>query len=290
MMTLSDFNYTSKYTEINGNKIHYIEEGQGDPIVFIHGIPTWSYLWRNIIPYLQDDARCIALDLIGCGHSAKPDIQYTINEHIEYFQQFMSFVDSDNATLVMHGWGSVVGFNYAMNHPDKIKGLAFLESHLRVPAQRDRLSLPVQEVLTFLQQDDAKNKILNSNFYVEKVLQSGVLRKLEAEELAQYLLPFEKSGSRQPIWQYLQELPTGDNETLATTIIRDYSEKLSKSEIPKLLLYAFPGFITTIDTVKWAQDTFSHLTIEEIGEALHYAQETEPTAIGEKLRDWYLAL
>ena len=123
--------FEQKTIEILGSKMSYIDEGEGDPIVFIHGVPTSKRVWRGIIPELSQSARCIAVDLIGLGQSDKPDIDYSIDDHVRYFTQFMEALNLENATLVMHAWGSVIGFSYAMHHPNKIKGLAFFESYPR---------------------------------------------------------------------------------------------------------------------------------------------------------------
>jgi haloalkane dehalogenase len=288
-MASSDFNYTSNYVDVQHGQLHYIEAGEGDPVIFMHGIPTWCYLWRNIIPYIEPHAHCIAYDLMGCGRSDKPDISYTLEDHINHFTEMVSGF-SKPVTLVMHGWGSVIGFHYAQQHPKNIKGLAFLEAHLRAPTGVEALALPWREVVQFLSADDAKSKILESNFYVENVLRSGVIRPLEAEELAHYLEPFEKNGSRRPIWQYLQEIPVGGGETAAFKLIAAYSQWLQTSNIPKLLLFAVPGFMTTIETVCWAREQFPKLTCADIGEALHYAQESVPASIGTQIADWYKTL
>src|SRR6185312_4320755 len=123
----TDFPYRSHYIEIDGSKLHYIKEGTGDPILFLHGIPASSYVWRNIIPYVAPLGCCIAPDLIGFGKSDKPDIAYTIQDHIDYIEKFIQTLQLDNITFVMHGWGSIIGFDYAMRHPDKCKGLVFYE-------------------------------------------------------------------------------------------------------------------------------------------------------------------
>lgn len=117
--------YASRFVTVKGAKMHYIETGQGEPVLFIHGMPTSSYLWRNIIPKLADKAHCVALDLIGMGESDKPDIDYTVNDHISYVECFIEALGLRNITLVMHGWGSVIGFDYARRHPKNIKALAF---------------------------------------------------------------------------------------------------------------------------------------------------------------------
>ena len=124
----SEFRFTSRFIEVNGSNIHFIEEGTGDPIVFIHGNPTSSYLWRNIIPYLTPHARCIALDLIGMGKSDKPEIDYRLVDHINYVEGFIEKMELTNITFVIHDWGSALGFHYAMHHESNIKGLSFSEA------------------------------------------------------------------------------------------------------------------------------------------------------------------
>lgn len=281
----------SKFVEINGSKMHYIEAGKGDPIVFIHGVPTSSYLWRHIIPELSTYGRCIALDLIGMGQSDKPDIDYRVFDHIEYLTGFMKALDLKNVTLVMHAWGSVIGFEYAMQNPDNIKALAFLESHIRPPSNREMVALPVQEIASVLDAPDGGyDVIMNSNYYVNKVLPSGVLRQLTEEEMAAYQAPFQQPGACKPIWQYLQDLPLGDGPSDVVDLITGYSEKLCQSPIPKLMLYAVPGFITMMDTVTWARDNLPNLTLVDIGDALHYAQESNPGMIANELSRWYVSL
>jgi len=121
----AEFPYASHYIEVLGSKMHYVEQGSGDPILFLHGIPSSSYLWRNIIPFLADKGRCIAVDLIGLGKSDKPDIAYTVFDHIRYIEAFINALGLTNLTIVMHAWGSVIGFDYAMRNEANIKALAF---------------------------------------------------------------------------------------------------------------------------------------------------------------------
>lgn len=284
----ADFPYQSNYIEVNGSKMHYIDEGQGEPMLFLHGIPTSCYLWRNVIPFLSDNVRCIAPDLIGMGKSDKPDIEYTVFDHIKYIEGFIEALDLKNITLVLHAWGSVIGFDYAMRHQENIKGIAFLESHLRPTMQWDMISLPVQEMSAVLDAPDGGyDVIMNSNYYVNKVLPSGVLRTLTEEEMEHYRAPFKEPGSCKPIWQYLQDLPLGGDSGEVDKLIANYSEVLTQSQLPKLMLYAIPGFITTVDTVKWARDSLPNISLVDVGDALHYAQESNPQKIGEELLAWY---
>ena len=283
--------YQSRFINIHGNNIHYVDQGKGDPIVFLHGMPTSSYLWRNIIPPLTEDTRCIAPDLIGMGKSDKPDITYSVFDHIKYIDGFIEELNLNNITLVLHGWGSVIGFDIAMRHPEKIKAIAFFEAHIRPALDWDMLSLPVQQLASMLKNKKASyHAVVEDNYFLTKLLPRGMLRKLTQEELDAYSEPFTTKESRKPLWQYLQELPLGDNNTDVVKLIEAYSKKLQQSDVPKLMLYAIPGFITTIDTVRWAKEHLSNLTLVDLGEALHFAQESVPEQFSTALLDWYQQL
>lgn len=284
----AEFPFESRFVDVLGTKIHYVEQGEGDPILFLHGVPTSSYLWRNVIPYLSDYGRCIAVDLVGMGKSEKPDIEYRVFDHIQYIDAFIDSLKLNNITLVVHGWGSVIGFDIAMRHPSKIKGVAFLESHIRPVRDWTMVALPVHELSQVLHlPDGGYDIIMNSQYFVNKVLPAGVLRKLSDEELSCYRAPFANPGSCLPLWQYLQDLPLGQGPSDVVQLITSYSEQLQASTVPKLMMYAVPGFITTMATVEWAKANLPELTLVDLGEALHYAQESNPEAIGQAIRAWY---
>jgi haloalkane dehalogenase len=281
----------STYIDINGSKLHYVQQGEGDPVIFLHGIPTWSYIWRNILPPLAKYCHCIAPDLIGMGKSDKPDIDYTIFEHIEFIEALIDKLQLKNITFVMHGWGSLIGFHYASRHPENVKGLAFLESHLRPVVEKDMVALPVRARASVLESaDGGKDVILNSNYYVNKVMPAGVIRKLTEEELTAYQEPFKLPGSTKPIWQYLQDLPISKQHTDVSELIANYSNFLQASDLPKLLLYAMPGFNTSIETIIWAKENLPNLAVIEIEDALHYAQESHPRELSNAILDWYKTL
>lgn len=282
-------NYPSNFVLIKGSKIHYIEDGSGDPIVFLHGMPTSSYLWRNIIPALSDKAYCIAPDLIGMGQSDKPQIDYTIFDHIKYMEGFIEALQLENITFVLHGWGSIVGFDYARRHGNNIKALAFFESHVHPTTDWDMLSLPVQQLATLLKRPGASYRaVVEQNYLVNKLLPNGVLRKLSEEELEYYRKPFLNPESRKPLWQYIQDLPLGEANGIVT-LIEKCSQWLQHSSQPKLMMYAIPGFITTMATVQWAKDHIQNLTLVELQNALHFAQESMPDVFCKELRNWYLS-
>jgi haloalkane dehalogenase len=279
----SDFPYESHYVDIHGSKMHYIEEGIGDPILLLHGMPTSSYLWRNIIPHLISLGRCIAVDLIGMGKSDKPDIEYSIEDHIKYIETFIETLNLKKVTFIMHGWGSIIGLRYAMQHEKNCKGLVFYEAYLQ-PLNNNNLSLPYQEQLYEIQENSYDITTDGARF-VSQFLPQMVLRALTEEEMQNYCEPFVLSGTGKPLNQYAQEILPDNNKKL-NSIIEDYSRQLMKSSLPKLMLYSVPGFITTIATVMWAKEHLTNLEIIDIGEALHCAQETNPDVMGETISIW----
>lgn len=280
------FTFPSKYVEVLGSKIHYIDVGTGDPIVFLHGIPTSSYLWRNIIPYIAPLGRCIAPDLIGFGKSDKPNIEYSIVDHIHYLDKFIEALHLKNITFVLHGWGSVIGFDYAMRHENDCKGLIFYEAFLRSLADNE-ISLPLQEQLLAIQDEESIERIIKNGIsFVDTVIPQNVMRQLSDEEMNHYREPFRQTGSGKPLLQYLKELSSIDEQSKVNQLIVNYSNKLEKSLVPKLMLYSIPGFFTTIATIIWAKEHLPNLEIVEIGEELHLAQETHPALIGETISVW----
>lgn len=278
--------YPSKYIEINGSKMHFVEAGSGDAILLLHGIPTSSYVWRNIIPYLAPLGRCVAPDLMGFGYSDKPNIQYAVSDHIHYLEKFIAALNLKNITFVMHGWGSVIGFHYAMQHENNCKGLAFYEAFLR-SFNGDDISLPFQEqFIQFSTQEDFDNLAMNGTLFVDKIIPQTIIRELTHEEMAYYREPFMQAGAGKPLLQYLKELPRGDGKSEVDKIIATYSTRLAHSQLPKLMLFSVPGYITTIATVMWAKENLPHLEIVELGEELHLGQESHPKLMGETISIW----
>ena len=279
----------SSVVSVLQSTIHYSSSGEGDPMVFVHGMPTSSFLWRKIMPALSTQARCIAPDLIGMGKSGKPQIEYSLSDHIDYFEAFMKKMSLRNVTLVLHGWGSVIGFEYARRNPDCVKAIAFYEAHVRAAVDRSMLSLPVQQLLSLVDNaPDGRDAVIEKNHMIHRLLPACAVDSLPSSVLKEYERPFLTRESREVFWQYLLELPKG-KESVAVDTIHRYSNWLTQSGIPKLMLYAVPGFVTTMDTVVWAKQSIKNLTLESLENVMHLAPETQPDEFASKLESWYLS-
>jgi len=277
---------TSKFIEIDGSKMHYTEAGQGDPILFLHGVPTSSYLWRNIVTYLVPLGRCIAPDLIGFGLSDKPDIHYSITDHIYYIESFIKLMKLKKIILVMHGWGSVIGLHYATHNESNCRGLVLYEAFLRALDNQD-MSLPLGEQLSEFAEQESEIDLMGSGIsFVDKIMPQIIMQPLATETMNYYRQPFIQTGTAKPIVQYFRELSDQDNTSKINKLISSYSKKLTHSQVPKLLLYSLPGFITTVATVMWAKEHLPHIEVVELGEELHLAQETSPQLMGEAISVW----
>jgi len=286
----SDFPFESRYIQVLESQMHYIEEGSGDPVLFFHGNPTWSYLWRIVIPHVSSRARCIALDLIGMGKSDKPDIEYRFFDHAGYVEGFIATMELQNITLVVHDWGSGLGFHYAMRHPENIKGLAFMEAILG-PLRWDRFPGPKKEIFQKVRTPEVGwDLIVNQNMFIEKILPGSVVRELTDAELDRYREPFVDPESRKPVWRWPNELPIEGEPEDVHRAVETYSERLQQSEVPKLLFHGEPGVLISAPIVQWSQENLKNLEVVNIGEGIHYLQEDNPHLIGEELARWYESL
>lgn len=283
----ADFLYKSKYVDIYDSKIHYIDEGDGDPIVFLHGMPTSCYLWRNVIPSVVQHGRCIALDLIGMGKSDRPDLDYRADDFIRYFDEFIKSLKLKNITLVMHGWGSVIGFDYAMRNIENIKGLAFVESYVHKVDNWSQASLPMQHVGLFLSNHESpKDLITKTDYFFDKIFPGCMIRRLSAEEMRHYREPYADMRHRKLLWRYLLDLPYNQNAKDVSNLIENYSAKLVSSSVPKLMMYSIPGYVTTVDTLIWVKKNLKNIKLVDLGEGLHYVQESKPHEVGAAISSW----
>ena len=282
--------YESRFVEIAGSRIHYVEAGSGDPVLFLHGNPTSCYLWRNVMPHLVSDARCLALDLIGMGRSDKPDLDYRLVDHARYVDGFIAALGLERLTLVLHDWGSALGFHYARRHEENVRGIAFMEAIVR-PLTWDEWPRTVRGLFQqFRTPQIGWDLVVNRNAFVEQVLPGAIMRKLTDEEMARYREPFTDPGTRRPVWRWPNEIPVDGKPADVALLVGEYSAWLGVSPVPKLLLHARPGAILRKDLVAWCRDNVRNLTAVDVGPGLHFVQEDRPHEIGEAIRAWYRGL
>ncbi len=289
-MISSEFPYESRYVDVHGSTMHYVEEGEGDPILFLHGNPTSSYLWRNILPYAASHGRAIALDLVGMGKSDKPDLEYRFADHVRYVDGFIEGLGLANLTLVIHDWGSALGFHYAARHQDNVRGIAFMEAILR-PARWSDANL-IERLLFKRLRHPVKGKrmIVDRNFFIERVMPMMIVRKLSDTEKDAYREPFLDPATRTPVAQWPLEIPFDGDPADVQAMVESYWAWLQQSEVPKLMLWAKPGAIIKPSTAAELEKALPNLESVFIGKAKHYVQEDHPAAIGEALSDWLARL
>lgn len=286
----ADFPYESKYLDIHGSQMHYIEEGQGEPFLFLHGNPTSSYLWRNIIPHLTPLGRCIAPDLIGMGRSDKPKLAYRFFDHYKYIEGFIEALELRNITLVIHDWGSALGFHYAMQHPDNVKGIAFMEAIIQ-PFAWDSFSKDYKLGFKLMRTPVVGWFMISvMNGFIKGMLPKTIVRTLSPEEMAFYAAPYPSIGSRKPLRQWPCEIPIDGHPADVDQVVRAYNRKLQESDLPKLLLYARPGAIIDEQAVSWCRQNLKNLVAVDIGRGIHFIQEDNPHDIGAALATWYNGL
>ncbi len=281
------FPYESRFIEVGGSRIHYVDEGEGDPVLFLHGNPTSSYLWRNVIPHITPIARAIAPDLIGMGRSDKPRLRYRFFDHARYVEGFIAALGLRDVTLVLHDWGSALGFHYARRHEGNVRGLAFMEAILRPAAWSEFPPGWKAAFRLFRTPGTGWLLIVGLNGFVRGVLPGATMRKLTREEMGRYREPFRTLASRRPLLQWPREIPIDGRPADVHGVVEAYSSWLQTSDLPKLLLHATPGGLVTAPVVEWARRTFVNLSAVHIGPGIHYVQEDNPHGIGEALAEWY---
>ncbi len=291
MKTVSpEFPFISHFIDVQDSVIHFVDVG-GYPnnettFLFLHGNPTSSYLWRNIIPWLSPIGRCIAPDLIGFGKSGKPKIDYSFQDHFFFINEFIQKLDLKNVILVLHDWGGAIGFHYAKMNPGNIKGIVFMETFCK-PMEWDELE-PVARWLFKKFRDPVKGQTWNGryNVFLRFILPFSVNRKMSSSEKRMYHEPFKKLEHRKPVIKFPQELPFSGDGSSNEKITEEYYAWLQQTEIPKLLLYAKPGVQIKTKQVELYQSRFPNLTTRYIGAGKHFIQEDQPENIGNEIGKW----
>lgn len=286
----SEFPFESKFVEVHGAALHYVELGEGDPILFLHGNPTSSYLWRNILPYLQSQGRVIALDNIGFGKSSKPQIEYKFRDHIRYLEGFIKALNLKNITLVVHDWGSVFGLDYASRYENNIKGLVMMEALIPpfVPLENyEALGSYGNLFKTWRDPVEGSEMLIEKNIFIEQLLPKSIVRDLTLQEMDAYRAPFIEKSSRKSLSVLLAELPIGGAPKNTTKAIEHYGTWLKETSLPKLHIYASPGGVNSPKMIKYLITQFKNYETVYVGLGLHFIQEDQPEAIGRAISDWY---
>ncbi|MBV7337456.1 haloalkane dehalogenase [Chloroflexi bacterium TSY] len=283
--------YETQYVDVKGSQMAYVEAGEGDPILFLHGNPTSKYLWRNIMPHLEGLGRVVAPDLIGMGESDKPNIGYTFAEHAEYVEGFINALGLENIMLVIHDWGSGLGFDYANRNRDNVKAIAFMEAAITpgFPPDVEKLS---PENIQFLQamrtEGLGEDLMLNKNMMIEQFLTNDVKRKLTEEEMVAYRAPFPDPESRKPMLVFVRSIPVDGEPADVLERVEAYNEWFLTSELPKLHFYVTPGAILSPESVAWLEEQgIPNYETIFLGEGSHFIQEDYPHEIGQGIAEWY---
>jgi len=281
--------HPKRRASVLGLEMAYVEVGSGDPIVLQHGNPTSSYLWRNVIPHLAELGRCIAPDLIGMGDSAKlpgsgPD-RYTFAEHRRYFDALLDQLGvRENATLVLHDWGSALGFDWARRHPHAVRGIAYMEAIVR-PLTWDEWPEAARKVFQGFRSPAGEAMVLEQNVFIERVLPGSVLRVLGEAEMEVYRRPFRAPGEdRRPTLSWPRQIPLDGEPAEVAAIVSDYAEWLSRCDVPKLFIDADPGAILIGAQREFCRRWPNQSEVRVRGS--HFIQEDSPDEIGCAIAEW----
>lgn len=290
---ISDAEHDKQFVDVNGKRMAYVEMGSGRPIVFQHGNPTSSYLWRNIMPTLAPFGRCIAVDLIGMGDSDKLDDsgpeRYSYVEHRDYlFSAWKQLGIENDVTLVIHDWGSALGFDWASQHPDKVKGIAYMEAIVR-PVTWAEWPDAARDIFQAFRSDAGETMVLDKNIFVETVLPGSILRALSDAEMAVYRRPFEQAGeSRRPTLTWPRQIPIDGEPKDVFDIVTHYADWLQSCDVPKLFINAEPGAILTGAQREFCRRFKNQSEVTVPG--VHFIQEDSPADIAAAISDWLQTL
>ena len=272
---------------VDGVRMQYVETGQEHkpPVVFLHGNPTSSYLWRNIISHVSDSWRCLAPDLVGMGDSERPpDGKFTFADHAHYLDRWFDALNIENAVLVVHDWGSALGFNWAQRNPDKISGLVYMEALVQPLTWKDWPE-NAKGVFQAMRSEAGEEMVLRKNIFVERILPASVIRELTDQEMSIYRKPFLDPGeSRRPTLTWPRQIPIDGEPENVAAIIQSYGTWLAKSMIPKLFVNADPGSILVGPQREFCRTWPNQTEVTVPG--LHFIQEDSPEEIGFSIKSF----
>ena len=282
-----------RHVDVLGRRMAYVEEGTGDPIVLLHGNPTSSYLWRDVIPHLAPLARCIAPDLIGMGESDKlPDSgpeSYRFVEHRRYLDALLEALDvRDRVTFVIHDWGSALGFDWANRHRDAVRGIAYMEAIVR-PVSWAEWPASARGIFEAMRSPAGEQMVLEQNVFVERILPASVLTPPDEATMAVYRAPFAEPGeARRPTLTWPREIPIDGEPADVHEIVASYADWLATAEVPKLFVDADPGVILVGPQREFARSWPHQQEVRVAGS--HFVQEDSGDQIGRAVATWYRSL
>jgi haloalkane dehalogenase len=270
----------------------YRKAGDRDAPValFLHGNPTSSYIWRNILPLVAPMAHCIAPDLIGFGQSGKPDIEYRFFDHVRYLDAFLEEAGITSAFVIAQDWGSGLAFHLAARRPDFIRGLAFMEFIRPMPTWNDFHPDQIETFQKFRTPSVGEEMILQGNAFVEGVLPAATVRKLTDEEMSVYRAPFPTPESRRPTWRFPNELPIEGKPADVYSTIEKAHQTLAESSYPKLLFVGNPGALISPAFAENFAKSLRNCQVVQLRSGLHYLQEDHPDVIGAHIKEWLIEL
>jgi haloalkane dehalogenase len=274
--------YERRRSAVLDSHMSYVEVGVGEPIVLLHGNPTSSYLWRNVIPHLEGRGRCLAPDLIGMGRSGKaPDGRYRLADHVRYLDAWFEALDLSRVTLVVHDWGSALGFHWARRHPVRVKALVYMEALVR-PVTWAEWPEAARKIFQALRSPGGEDMILTKNVFVERILPASVLRGLTPEEMEHYRAPFREPGEdRRPTLTWPREIPIEGEPADVAGLVQQYATWLSRAPLPKLFVNGNPGSILVGAQREFCRTWPNQHEVTVRGS--HFLQEDSPVEIGQAI-------
>jgi haloalkane dehalogenase len=288
MTTLTDV--ALPQVNILGSAMAYREAGDREAPValFLHGNPTSSYVWRNVLPHVAPVAHCIAPDLIGFGQSGKPDIEYRVADHVRYLDAFLERAGIESAFVVAQDWGTALAFLLAARRPEFIRGLAFMEFVKPLPSWDGFVPGAAEIFQKFRTPGVGEEMILQNNFFVEQILPMTTVRKLTEKEMSVYRAPFPTPESRRPTWRFPNEIPIAGEPADVYSSLQKAHEVLAQSTYPKLLFAGDPGAIVSPAMAQSVVKKLKNCRLVQLSSGLHYLQEDHPDVIGANIKEWLI--
>lgn len=289
MIEISDQEIEKKTVKVLGKNMAYVEKGEGNPIIFQHGNPTSSYLWRNIIPHLENQGKCIAIDLIGMGDSDKledeGDNTYSYHVHKKYFDACLKELGiKDDITFVIHDWGSALGFNWAYDNKNSVKGICYMEAIVKTISWDDWPE-DGKSIFQGFRSEAGEDLVLKKNLFIEGVLPGAIIRNLSNKEMDVYRKPFLKEIERRPTLDWPRQIPIDNKPEEVCNTVEDYSLWMSINEIPKLFINANPGSILKGEQRDFCRKWKNQEEVTVKGS--HFIQEDSPKDIGQAISSWF---